>query len=93
MRVTERESVSNRERVRVTERKGEFTSVSSHPEIKILPEFVFKGKGKHVKLSAPENVHLQWSDSGSYRLEQLKKSIDNRFHPCSQKNYAIYNTC
>ena len=70
-----------------------FTQISSHPEIKIPPEFVFKGKGVCVKLSAQENVHFQWSDNGSYPLEQLKKSIDNfpnRFHPFSQKNYAIY---
>ena len=70
-----------------------FTSVSSSEEVEILPEFVFKGVGTRTKINAPPNVYYQWSPSGSYRLEHLKKTISNlpnRYNMFSEKDFAIY---
>ena len=74
------------------ERIACFTSVSSSEEVKILPEFVFKGVGTRTKINAPPNVYYQWSPSGSYRLEHLKKTISNlpnRYNMFSE-DFAIY---
>lgn len=76
----------SRERVTV------FTQVTSVSNIKLQPEFVFKGKGVRAKV-AVDNVNYQWSPSGSYRLEHMIKTINNlpnRFNPFTQKNFAIY---
>ena len=57
------------------------------------PEFVFKGKGTRTKINIEEDIKFQWSPSGSYRLDQLLKTISNlpnRYHPFTQKDYAIY---
>ena len=70
-----------------------FTRVSSLPEMNILPEFVFKGKGIQTKINIRPNVHYQWSPSGSYQLEHILKTIShlpNRYHIFSEKDYAIY---
>ena len=45
-----------------------FTQISSDPAMKLLLEFVFKGKGTRTKVNAPDGVKGQWSESGSYRL-------------------------
>ena len=63
-----------------------------------LPEFIFKGKGKRVKLEPPKGVNFQWSDSGSYRQENVLKTISTlptrigpieRNLPSGHKKFAI----
>ena len=70
-----------------------YTQVASDSSIKLLPEFVFKGIGTRTKVNAPKNMHYQWAPKGSYRLEQMLKTIShlpNRFNMFTPKNYAIY---
>ena len=70
-----------------------FTQISSDPAIKLLPEFLFKGKGTRTKVNAPDGVKYQWSEKGSYRLEHMSKTIDNlpnRYNPFTPKSVAIY---
>ena len=58
-----------------------------------IPEFVFMGKGRRTKINVEEDIKFQWSPSGSYRLDQLLKTISNlpnRYHPFTQKDYAIH---
>ena len=41
----------------------------------------------------PSGIKFQWSESGSYRIDQLKQTIinlPNRFDPFRCKNFAIY---
>ena len=69
-----------------------FTQVSSDSKL-YTPEFVFKVKGTRTKINVEEDIKSQWSPSGSYRLDQLLKTIGNllnRYHPFTQKDYAIY---
>ena len=75
------------------ERFTVYTQVASEPSIKILPEFVFKGKGTKITLNPPADIKYQWSVSGSYRLEHMIKTVNNlpnRYNPFTQKDYAIY---
>ena len=68
-----------RERERVTL----YAQVANDSSIKLLPEFVFKRKGTPTKVNAPENMHYQRIPKGSYRLEQMLKTIfhlPNRFN-------------
>ena len=51
------------------ERVTAFTQASSDPSIKVLPEFVFKGKGTRTKLQPPAGIKYHWTPKGSYRLE------------------------
>ena len=77
----------SRERVTV------FTQTSSDSSIDLKPEFVFKGKGTRTKLNPPSGIKFQWSESGSYRIDQLKQTImnlPNRFNPFTCKDFAIY---
>ena len=70
-----------------------YTHVANDLSVKLLPEFVFKGKGTRTKVIAPENMHYQWTPKGSYLLEQMLKTIShlpNRFNMFTPKNYAIY---
>ena len=70
-----------------------YTQVANDLSVKLLPEFVFKGKGTRTKVIAPENMHYQWTPKGSYLLEQMLKTIShlpNRFNMFTPKNYAIY---
>ena len=53
--VKEKEMLSLRERIIC------FTTVSSSPEMNILPEFVFTGKCIQSKINSPPNVHYQCS--------------------------------
>ena len=39
-------------------------------------EFVFKGKGKRVKLNPLDKLTTQWTEKGSYRLENILKYIE-----------------
>ena len=74
------------------ERVTVFTQVSSDSKL-YTPEFVFKVKGTRTKINVEEDIKSQWSPSGSYRLDQLLKTIGNlpnRYHPFTQKDYAIY---
>ena len=76
----------SRERVTV------LTQVSSDLKF-YTPEFVFKGNETRTKINVEEDIKFQWSPSGSYRLGQLLKTISNlsnRYHPFTQKDYAIY---
>ena len=69
-----------------------FTTISCE-DIQILPEFVFKGVGTRTTVNAPANVSYQWSPSRSYRIQHLKKSIENlpnRYNMFCEKNSAIY---
>ena len=43
-----------------------FAQVSSQEKITLNPEFVFKGVRTRTKVSVPDTVKYQWSDSGSY---------------------------
>ena len=77
----------SRERVMV------FTQVSSNKNIKLNPEFVFRGKGTRTKVAAPDSVNYYWSVSGSYRLDQMLKTISNlpnHYNPFTTKDFAIY---
>ena len=77
----------SRERVTV------FTQVSSQENIKLDPEFVFKGKETRTKVAVADNVNYQCSVSGSYRLEQMLKTISNlpnQFNSFTRKVFAIY---
>ena len=69
-----------------------FTLVSSDSKF-YTPEFVFKGKATRTKINVEEDIKFQWSPSGSYRLDQLLKTISNLltcYHPFTQKDYAVY---
>ena len=69
-----------------------FTQVNSESKF-IIPEFVFKGKGTQTKVNVADNIKFQWSPNGSYRFEQMLKTISNlpnRHNSFTQKNYAIY---
>ena len=62
-------------------------------ELNLYKCFWFFFSGKRVKLNPPENVHVQWAEKGSYRLEHMLETIShlpNRFNMFTQKNYAIY---
>ena len=75
------------------ERETVYTQVANDSSIKLLPEFVFKGKGTRTKVNAPENMHCQWIPKGSYHLKQMLKTIShlpNRFNMFTSKNYAIF---
>lgn len=78
----------SRERITV------FTQISNDENVKLVPEFVFKGSGKRPpELTTPSGSHYQWALKGSYRLEQLLETIKhlpNRFNIFSHSNYAIY---
>ena len=70
-----------------------YTQVANDSSIKLLPEFVFKGKGTRTKVNAPENMHYQWAPKGSYRLEEMLKTIfylPNRLNMFTPRNCAIY---
>ena len=55
-----------------------FTTVSSSASQKPpRPEFVFKGKGIRVMIENNEQAKVQWSDSGSYRLENVLQTVSN----------------
>ena len=41
------------------ERVTVYTQVANDSSIKLLPEFVFKGKGTRTRVNAPENMHYQ----------------------------------
>ena len=71
------------------ERATLFTQTSSDSSIDLKPEFVFKGKGTRTKLNRPSGIKFQWSESGSYRIDQLKQTImnlPNRFNPFTCKD-------
>ena len=78
----------SRERVTV------FTQIASDANVKLPPEFVFKGTGKRPpQLAPPPGIKYQWAPKGSYRLEQLVETINhlpNRFNMFSHQNFAIY---
>ena len=77
----------SRERVTV------FTQLCSDPSMTLKPEFVFKGKGTRTELHLPEGIKFNWVPEGSYRLEQMLRTISNlpnRFNIFTRKNYAIY---
>ena len=70
-----------------------YTQVANDSSIKLLPEFVFKGKGTRTKVNAPKNMHYQWAPKGSYHLQEMLKTIShlpNRFNMFTPKKYAIY---
>ena len=73
------------------ERATVYTQVSS--EGKLIPEFVFKGKGTRTKLNPPEGMNVQWAEKGSYRLPNMLNMVSklpNRYNLFSNKDYAIY---
>ena len=70
-----------------------YTQVSSSNDIKLSPEFVFKGQGKRVTVNVDESIKVQWCPSGSYLLKHMQKTIENlpnRYNPFNLKNMAIY---
>jgi len=69
-----------------------YTQIASDPSVKLLPEF-FKGKGTRTKVNPPKGMHYQWAPKGSYRLDQMLKTIShlpNRFNMFTPQNYANY---
>ena len=46
------------------ERVTAFTQASSDPSIKVLPEFVFRGKGTRTKLQPPPGIKYHWAPKG-----------------------------
>ena len=60
------------------ERCTVMTIASSSNQIKATSlEFVFKGKGKRVKLKPPDKVTIQWTEKDSYRLENVLKYVES----------------
>ena len=61
-----------------------FTQIASNENIQLVPEIVFKGTGKGLPRFTPSSgTRYQWTDKGSYRLEQLMETIKhlpNRFN-------------
>ena len=46
-----------------------------------------------TKINIPSGIKVQWSDSGSYRNDQLKQTMLNlpdRYNPFTCKDFAIY---
>ena len=75
------------------ERATVFTQVSSQKKINLNPDFVFKGVGTRAKVSVPDTVKYQWSASGSYRIDQMLKTISNLpncYNPFTPKEFAIF---
>ena len=75
------------------ERITAFTQVSSDPSVVVKPEFVFKGKGAHTKLTPPDGLKYQWAPKGSYCLEQMlgtMSNLPNRHHIFTMKNCCMY---
>ena len=76
------------------ERATVFTQVPSDPTANFITQFVFKGKGTRTTLNPPEGMKVQWSDSGSYRLEHILQTIENlpnrNRNPFSRKDWEIY---
>ena len=70
-----------------------FTIASSSNEIKVMPEFVFKGAGTRTTINAPPGIHYQWSPTVILQVRTFEK---NNFEPSKQvqhvfgKNFAIY---
>ena len=59
----------------------------------IYAEFAFKGKGTRNKLDPPHGIKFNWAPRGSYRLDQMLKTISNlpnKFNIFTPKNYAVY---
>ena len=74
------------------ERATAFTKICSDGKM-LMPEFVFNGTGRRVKLQAPEGIKFHWASKGSYRLETMLasiKNLPNRFNVFIQDNSAIY---
>ena len=75
------------------ERVSVFTKVFRQENIKLDPEFVFKGKAPQAKVALADSANYQWPVSESYRLDQMLKTISNlpyRFNPITPKDFAIY---
>ena len=78
------------------ERMTVYTQYSSEPNMYFEPQFICKGKGKIAKVDPPEGVFAQWSDSGSYKEEQMLKTIDqlpklsSTWNQMTGKIFAIY---
>lgn len=73
-----------------------FFQLSSEKNVKLKPEFLFKGAGKRVQLNPPEGVNVQWAPKGSYRLENMEAMIEQlptrvKSIVFEQKNWAIYS--
>ena len=76
-----------------TERVTVYTQVVSDNKINLIPEFVFKGVGTRTKLQPPDGVKYQWDPKGSYRLDQMLRSIKNfptHFSMFTQKDFGVY---
>ena len=70
-----------------------FTQLCSDPQVNLLPEFVFKGKGTRTHLQPPKGVNFQWAPKGSYRIEQMLgmiKQLPNRYNMFTEQGFAIY---
>ena len=69
---------------------------SSSNQIKTFSlEFVFKGKGRWVKLNSPDKITIQWTEKGSYRVENILKYVEPL--PSTPVNFApeklSFNNC
>ena len=48
-----------------------FTQLCSDPQVKLLPEFLFKGKDTWTHLHPLAGVNNQWASKGSYHIQQI----------------------
>lgn len=70
-----------------------FTPVSSDPSVAVKLELVSEEKGTCNQLNQPDGIRYQWFLKGSYRLEQMLRTIFNPANPhhnFTSKNYCIY---
>ena len=88
------EDVFVKENYHLSRERITFFSQVASVEMELPNEFVFKGKGKpREPLIPPEGAEIQWSDSGSYKLEQMLETIShlpNRHSLFRPQDYAIY---
>ena len=71
-----------------------FTQMSTDVKNRMpMPEMVFKGKGTRIHLNPPDSMEVQWSPSGSYRLDTMLGTIshlENRYNIFTAKDFAVY---
>ena len=76
------------------ERATVFTQVSTDSKAQMpMPEILFKGKGKRIKVNPPQDMNVQFAVKGSYRLENILEMVNklkNQHNVFSHKDYALY---
>ena len=52
-----------------------FIQISNNSNLNLLPEFIFKGKRIKPVFETPIGINYQWVPKGSYRFDQMLKTI------------------